>query len=61
MPDVSAVVLLDSDLGVSAFSGSLRDWQSFCEQELQPRFVVKHWSPGIRPMMAVTDFRGNNK
>ncbi len=42
MPDVSAVVLLVSGFGVAAFSGSFLDWQSFCEQELQPRFVVKH-------------------
>ena len=42
MPDVSAVVLLISGFEVAVFSGSFLDWQSFCEQELQPRFVVKH-------------------
>ena len=42
IPDVSAVVLLVSGFEVAAFSGSFLDWQSFCEQELQPRFVVKH-------------------
>ena len=61
IPDVSAVVLLVSGFEADAFSGSFLDWQSFCEQELQPRFVVKHWSPGIKPIMAVTDFLGNNK
>ena len=42
IPDVSAVVLLVSGFVAGAFSGSFLDWQSFCEQELQPRFVVKH-------------------
>ena len=36
IPDVSAVVLLVSGFVAAAFSGSFLDWQSFCEQELQP-------------------------
>ena len=42
IPDVSAVVLLVYGFVAADFSRRFLDWQSFCEQELQPRFVVKH-------------------
>lgn len=66
IPEASAVVLLQpsspSLLDVTvAFSGSLRDAQSFWEQDVQPRFVLMSSLAGIKPMIAVTDLRGNNK
>lgn len=66
IPEASAVVLLQpsspSLLDVTdAFSGNLRDAQSFWEQDVQPRLVLISSLAGIKPMIAVTDLRGNNK
>ena len=60
IPEASAVVLLQPLLAFvirrySRLSGSLRDAQSFWEQDVQPRFVLISWSAGIKPIIAVTD------
>ena len=66
MPETSAVVLLLSSSPLSwlltvAFSGNLREAQSCCEQDVQPLFVLISSFAGIKPIIAVTDLRGNNK
>ena len=66
IPEMSAVVLLPSSSPPSwvvtvAFSGNFRDAQFCCEQDVQPRLVLISSFAGIKPMIAVTDLRGNNK
>ena len=65
MLDASAVLFSQGTWSfvfcVLAFSGSFLDAQSFCEQDVQPLLVFMSSLAGIKPIMAVTDFLGNNR